>query len=250
MNWQHDIRHELETCGAIVEPGDSDTLKAGNKVLALVSAGNTERKYTGGTIVIHEDLYQTRKSQVIQRLKSILGLNTHRIHGRQLKILEISRVQAETFVNTHHLMGFGGGKTFLGLFYRDTLVGVAIFAKIRFMKYENPSYYSAELERYCSVGDTTLTGGLDKVIQHYLKVYQPDDLVTTADLNWSDGNVYKQLGFVEVAKTDPLLFAINRQTHVRRLITSPKEKLPGEYLLTNQGNLKLRLLNKTRPGIK
>mgnify|MGYP000070417793 CR=1 FL=1 len=138
-------------------------------------------------------------------------------------------------------MGFGGGKTFLGLFEKEQLVAVAVFSKTRHMKREDPPYYSTELERFCSIPDTTIVGGLDKFIQYFRKEHLTDDLITYIDKEWSKGEAYLKLGFKKVGETPPLRFIINKTTQKRRLANVNETLKTDEYAVINKGNLKLRL---------
>lgn len=138
-------------------------------------------------------------------------------------------------------MGFGGGKTFLGLFEKERLVAVAAFSKILFMKYENPPYYSAELERFCSLAGVTVVGGLDKLVKYYVNNYKTDDLITYVDQNWSDGAAFKKLGFELIGETEALTFKVNRAAYTRELRRHETEIEADEYLVKNAGNLKFRL---------
>lgn len=242
--WISEILSTLLTYRVESEPVSEFCWKLNDQLISFVPSNNTDRINKKGDIIIHEDFFHTRKEQLINRLKSQLRLNTNRIHGRSTKVFEITKNQAKKFVDANHLMGFSGGKTFFGLFYKDELVAVAAFAKIRFMKYEDPPYYSSELERFCSLKDSTVVGGLDKVIHHYSKIYKPDDLITFIDLDWSQGKSFLKLGFEKVTITPPILFAVNSKTFERRVILSDSDKMKGEYLIQNRGNLKLRKVLK------
>lgn len=239
-DWIAEILKTLKFFGADTSPVSQNRYLINGQLFVFVPAQSSKKVSVKNAIVIHEDIFYTRKNQLIMRLKSQLGLNKTRIHGRQTKVGEITRTEAKTFVDQNHLMGFGGGKTCAGLLHGQTLVAVAVFSKIRYMKYEEPTYYSAELERYCSLPDTTVVGGLDKLIRFYTKNYKPDDLVTTVDLEWSAGKSYIGLGFEEVAFTEPLLFAVKLPEFERRLVLSEADLREGEYLVCNAGNLKLR----------
>lgn len=193
-------------------------------------------------ILVHEDIYRTRKKQVIQRIKSKTGQNQRKIHGRLTRVKSISSKEAKQFVNDNHVMGFGGGKVCYGLLYLNELVAVAIFSNTRLMKYENPPYLSTELVRFCSLADTTVIGGLNKLIHHFCKHHLTDDIVTTVDREWSDGEAYKKTGFDSISVTDSLFFGVDSICFTRRNLKSQTDLKENEYLVQNQGNIKLRKL--------
>lgn len=239
-DWIHETLHQLESFGAVVESKSNLIWKVNDQLICFVPAKSENDSGKANTIIIHEDLFHTRKNQLFMRLKSQLGLNENRIHGRSTRVVEITRKQAEKFVEENHLLGYNSGKLFLGLMHKEELVAVAIFSRMRFMKYEDPTYNSTELERFCSLANTTVVGGLDKLIHHFSKNYKSDDLVTMIDLEWSEGKSYLNLGFEEVMRTPPILFAVHEKTFVRRVILSKEDLKKSEYLIQNRGNLKLR----------
>lgn len=195
-------------------------------------------EYCSNQIVLHEDTWEQRKSSVIQRLTSLCGMNKNRIHGRKTKVKRIYRNEARSFIDQHHLLGFGGGKIFLGLIFEEKLVALATFSKPLFMKYENPPYYSAELIRFCSLSGFTVVGGLDKLVQHFLKHSETDDLITYVDKETSDGRSFKRLGFELIGETEPLHFTL--VAGQRKRVKNP-EKVDS-LIISNQGNWKYRLV--------
>lgn len=191
-------------------------------------------------IHLHRDIWESRKLQVLSRLDSIFNINTDNIYARNTEVISISKPEAKQFLDTNHLMGFGGGKTFIGLRDDTELVAVAAFSKILLMKYEQPPYNSVELERYCSLQGTTVVGGLDKLIKAYLNENNVDDIITYVDKEWSDGSSYLNLGFKAIGETEPLTFMVDPLKWRRKLYKGSLEK--GSYLVKNQGNIKMRLV--------
>ena len=205
--------------------------------LKLIPTGSDNLGYSTNELVLHEDIYLARRKQVLSRLVSICGLNQQRIHGRKTRITMVDKTLANQFFDTHHLMGFGGGKIFPGLYFENELVALASFSKPLFMKYENPPYYSTELIRFCSLSSVTVIGGLDKLIKAFIKHYQTDDIITYVDKEWSDGKSYKQLGFDLIGETEPLHFKL---VNGKRQLIERHERTEQDIIM-NQGNWKFRL---------
>lgn len=157
-----------------------------------------------GVQVIHlwEDVWRSRPEQVLGRLSSVLGLN-HTVHGRKTKIVEVSQETANSFFEQYHLQGTAGCKFRCGLELDQRLVAVAGFSAKRPM-HHTPGYTSAELIRFATVNGFTVTGGLSKLIRHFIKTAAPNDIMSYADMDWSDGNGYTRLGFTAVARTPPM----------------------------------------------
>ena len=107
------------------------------------------------------------------------------------------------------------------------------------MKHEEPAYYSSVLIRFCTLSHTTVVGGLDKVIQYYLRTYQPDDIITFVDREWSTGHTYETIGFECIGQTEPRTFIIsNGERTVLGKDAAANEK---QIIIRNHGNLKFQL---------
>ena len=64
------------------------------------------------------------------------------------------------------------------------------FGKCRFDK-----KHEWEMLRFCSKLGYHVVGGAGKLLKHFEKTYQPKSLVSYADRRWSQGKLYKALGF-------------------------------------------------------
>jgi hypothetical protein len=60
-----------------------------------------------------------------------------------------------------------------------------------------------------------------------------------ADLEWSEGKVYEQLGFIKESEKEPVMFAIDRQ--MKRTPVSRCPKNEDSLFFRNSGSLKYRL---------
>ncbi|MBK9190179.1 MAG: hypothetical protein IPM77_01070 [Crocinitomicaceae bacterium] len=242
---QHIVNHfqKTEVKVNILSP---DVVELNSLTIRFISADTGDTEITDTDLIIHEDIFRQRTSQVFARLHSLLGLNKYKVNGRSTRIELISKNVARSFTDENHLMGYCNGKIHLGLFLKDKLVAVGVFSGIRLMKYENPPYASSELERFCSLADYSVVGGLDKLVKYYLKNYPADDLITTTDADWSNGNVYTKIGFEQVSKSKSVRFSVNKNTFERKVITDSDQLNPDEYEVKNRGNIKFRIVNRFR----
>jgi hypothetical protein len=238
--WYEEILTELRSAGGEVIGNGNVVFINGNK-FTFVSAGSEFIDKDPDSWVIHEDIYRLRPIQLISRIRSMTGMNILRIHGRRTKVTMLSRQTAKEFCAEHHLMGFGGGHVFTGLEFSEKIVAVAVFSKTRWMKYEKPPYRSTELVRYCSSQNVHVTGGLDKLIKYFLKTNATDDIVTYIDKEWSAGAGYLKIGFEVAAETSPITFAVSKRTFRRKLSEDANSLTSTQWLVSNRGNLKLRL---------
>jgi len=53
-----------------------------------------------------------------------------------------------------------------------------------------------------------VVGGASKLLKYFIQTYKPTEILSYADKRWSNGNLYKKLGFVEVKSTSPNYFYI------------------------------------------
>ena len=153
-------------------------------------------------IHIFEDEWINNKEIVKNRLKYILkNINAKSIYARNCEIKEISFIECNNFLNKTHLQGGCNSSIHVGLFFEDGLVSVMSFGKLRLAlgnKILNENEY--ELLRYATSGQ--IVGGASKLLSYFVKTYKPKKIISYADRRWSDGNLYKKIGFNLVRHTD------------------------------------------------
>ncbi len=124
---------------------------------------------------------------VKSRLKSILGFS-NRIFARKTEVRHID--YPYQFLMDNHIQGAGSiSKYNLGLFCEGVLSAVMTFSKPRFT-----SGYDYELVRYCSKTGTTIVGGASKLLKAF-KGENIGSIISYSDKRWSEGNLYKTIGF-------------------------------------------------------
>lgn len=165
-----------------------------------------------GKQLIHlwEDVWLTKTEQVLVRLKSLFSKNAG-FHARKTKIIEIEAQTAKSFLETNHLQGFVKAKYAFGLSTNEEIIAVATFSEVRPMKLKGSDYFSAELIRFASKEGITVVGGLSKLIKHFCKQVQVNDIMSYADKDWSLGKGYEKLNFVKTTETDPIFFYLEMQ---------------------------------------
>lgn len=146
-------------------------------------------------IHVNSDEWENKQDIVKSRILSLLGKST-RIHARKCVLKEIGFPR--DFLSANHLQGFGSPSTInLGLFYADELVATMTFSKPRFT-----SSFDYELVRYCSKLNTNIVGGASKLLAYFNNHYV-GSIVSYSDKRWSEGNLYKKLGFEYSHTSDP-----------------------------------------------
>ena len=173
-------------------------------------------------IHIFEDEWVHKNSIVKSRLKNILGITKTKIYGRKCIIKEVLTKDKTKFLNENHIQGSVGSNINLGLYYNDELVSLMTFGKRKII---NSNEF--ELIRFCNKLDTTVIGGFSKLLKHFIKGYNPKEIISYADRRWSLGNVYEKNGFTFKYNTKPnFYYILNKVRHNR--LKFQKHKLVKE----------------------
>ncbi|MFC6103911.1 hypothetical protein [Olivibacter domesticus] len=202
--------------------------------------------------VIHldEDVYLSKKDIVITRLAAFLG-KSKRVYARNTVLARINKREALLFQQEHHLQVQLPGKYRYGLFYKGELMSIAIFSGGRQMHAHEAPYRSFELLRFCHKAGYLVIGGLSKLIRGFVNEFEPNDVVTYVDRDWSDGKNYQQLGFTAVGIIPPQKFYIQSKTGRRydkksyqAIIEHPRsdESDSVYYTVDNLGSIKMRYI--------
>lgn len=216
----------------------------------------TECKKKGIQLIhIFEDEWNNKKEIVKRMLKHKLGLSKKKIYARKCIIKEIEPKVKNEFLNEFHIQGKDVSRIKLGAFYKDELVAVMTFGLGNISKGGDPNNKLAwELNRFASSCHVIGIGG--KLLKHFQRNYEWEKIYSYADLRWSGGNVYKQLGFKLKHQTLPNYFYVDgmRRIHRFNLRKRPDEpkNIPewklrydeGYIRIWDCGNLKFELTKK------
>jgi hypothetical protein len=211
-----------------------------------------ERAAGNQCVVVWEDYWISKPEIVQSRLSAMLG-RSYKIPARLTIARRIEKKDAVSFLESNHLKGSVMSKFRYGLFlpsryyrvlaadfeaYRggdELLVAVATFSHPRIFKQEGETVRSYELIRCASLLHTNVMGGLDKLLNVFVKDRQPDDIMTYADLEWSEGASYRKLGFEMKGRTPPIAFNLDVNTMTR---TSKSTDSEGQVTVYNAGSIK------------
>ncbi|WP_237028667.1 hypothetical protein [Pedobacter steynii] len=161
-----------------------------------------------------EDIWKTRRNQVLGRIASILGQNKT-LHGRKAKVLVINQAEADEFLEENHLQASAKARYKFALDIDGQMVAVALFSGGRPMNRIAADYRSYELIRFASLIGYTVTGGFSKLLKHFINLVQPNDLMSYADKDWSLGNAYDLSGFKLVKESPAVDIWLNRKDDKR-----------------------------------
>lgn len=184
------------------------------------------------SVTLWEDIWFNKKEIVQSRLNAILGIS-ERIPGRVTQARKLDKPTVNDFLDKNHLQGSVASKIRYGLFLpkryfrvlnpdyqidtgiEELLVAVATFSHPRTFEREGKPFRSYELIRFANLRNTTVVGGFDKLLRAFTEEYKPGDIMTYADLEWSDGASYRRLGFEEISDKYPVHFWLDPMGNVR-----------------------------------
>jgi len=154
-------------------------------------------------IHIYEDDWDYKQEIVKSMILNKLNLTENKIYARKTEIREITdNILIRDFLDKNHLQGFIGSKIKIGLFYENELVSLMTFGNLK--KPINDNIINEyDMLRFCNKINTTVIGGASKLFQYFIKIYKPTQIISYVDRSHSNGNLYKQLGFVLSHITEP-----------------------------------------------
>ena len=76
------------------------------------------------------------------------------------------------------------------------------------------NYY--EMLRFCNKINTNIVGGASKLLKHFIKDHNPNTIISYADRRWSNGDLYKQLGFQLCHMSKPSYFYVIKDKRKNR----------------------------------
>ena len=209
-------------------------------------------------LVVTRDRWMSHPEMMRGRLLSHCGLFKS-IYARNCSVRRIEKKQAADFLDRYHSYSdascryrygvfvdryTGHGAFGEGLPSRGEMVAVAEFSNARRWNKGGNIISSYEWTRYACLPQVRVVGGMGKVLEKFIEEVNPDDVMSYADLEWSDGAVYEALGFRAESDTTPVTFAMNPHTWKRTALSKMPLSSGGEgdiLYFTNLGSRKYRL---------
>jgi len=166
-------------------------------------------------ITIFEDEWVYRKKQVLNFLKSVLGIYEKKLFARKCKVKRVDSKEAIKFLHENHIQGGSVSvKSSFGLYYADELVAVITGA----LHHRNNNDFV--LNRLAFKDGYQVVGGASKLLKSLekdVKKYGKKTLISWSDNRWSMGIVYKKMKFTLAAELYPDYAYINMNKPRKRL---------------------------------
>lgn len=168
-------------------------------------------------IFIWFDLWDIKSEIIKSKIKHLCGLSNKK-HARKTKVKQVNKTDSELFFNVNHLNQPLIGYKRFGLYINTELIALASFAKKR--KFRDDTY-SAELLQFSTKNGIHINGGLSKLVKHFYRTYPVSTIMTYIDLDWTNGNKFKTIGFFPVEHKAPMYFSLCKNSKQRKLTAQP-----------------------------
>lgn len=194
----------------------------------------------GKKVLVPEDMWRGRPEMMMPRLLAQLG-RFRSVFARNTVISRIGKEESASFLDRCHSYRDAASRYRYGVFTKaGELVAVASFSSGRTWVKEGRTVRSYEWVRYASLPDVRVVGGMGKVLKAFEEDMHPDDIMSYADMEWTDGAVYERLGFIEDGIRPPVQFVIDPVSWVRTAL-SRADSVSGMFYHLNMGSVKYRL---------
>ena len=178
----------------------------------------TEECKEHGIRLIHifEDEWANKGEILKSMLLNLFGKTKNKIYARKCEIREVSSKDARNFLDENHIQGYSNSKVNYGLYYSDELVSLMTFGipRLNLGGKKEDGFY--ELVRFCNKINTNVIGGASKLFKHFIKEYNPKEVVSYSDKRWSLGLLYMILGFTHDHDSKPNYFYVDGLSRLNR----------------------------------
>lgn len=158
-------------------------------------------------IHIYEDDWIYKNEIVKDKILKLLG-KYKEIDVNECTIKEVNDKESRIFLDDNHIKGSINCKYNIGLYYNNELYMSFSFSKLKNKK--------TELLRICNKKGYTIIGGEYKLLKYFLKNNDVQTVVTYVDRSWSNGNLYKKLGFNFVKEIKPDYYYIQNNLRLNK----------------------------------
>lgn len=199
-------------------------------------------------VQVFEHEWRDRRPQVESFLRSLLGKNRLKVGARQTVVRPVTYQESREFLNRYHISGSAYGDLYLGVFFRDEMIAVAVFGS------HHRNYEDKVLRRWGVKTDWNISGAISKVAREAMRRLDVNHLITWCDRRWSQG-----IGFVAAGwKVDRTLkpdyfywngsgkYFVSKQSRRKRAVNTPDNitehehaKADGLYRIYDCGKIRL-----------
>ena len=175
-------------------------------------------------LTIFDDEWKNKKEIIESVILSKIGIFQKRIYARKCKVKKISKKDMNVFCDENHIQG----KNLLslvcfGLFHENELVGVIDLGR----HHRKNDKDSLVLTRLCFKKGFQIVGGSSKLFSaciEYCKNNHIKNIISWSDNRWSDGKVYKNIGFTLESELKPDYYYVDTKNPKKRISKQSQKK--------------------------
>lgn len=175
-------------------------------------------------LTIFDDEWNNKKEICKSLILSKLGIFEKRIYARKCEVKEISKKEMGDFCDLYHLQGANKLSTVcFGLFYENELCAVVDLGRHHRKKDKD----ILVLTRLCFKSGFQVVGGASKLFKaciNYCKENNIKNIISWSDNRYSDGKIYKKLGFNKVEDLKPDYYYVNVKNPKKRISKQSQSK--------------------------
>jgi hypothetical protein len=181
-----------------------------------------------GIQILHffDDEISQKMDLVLDMIRSKSGLNKS-IYARNCSVRKIDN--PADFLNSNHLQGSVHSSVAYGLFHNDELVSCMTFGGLRKSLGHSKKEGTWEMLRFCNRLGINVVGGASRLLRHFILDNDPDKIISYANLRWSNGNMYRKIGFFDDGVTKPGYFYFWKNKRVHRYFLRKSELVKMGY---------------------
>ncbi len=196
---------------------------------------------------IFEDEWLHKKDIVKSKILNILGRTENKVYARKCEIKMVSSKDSTKFLKENHLQGSVNSKIKIGLYYKDELVSLMTLGALRKNLGRKSEEGSYEMVRFCNKLNTSVIGAASKLQKYFESSYKPKQIISYADLRWSDGKLYHTLNYELSHTTKPNYFYVignkreNRFNYRKSILVDKgyDSNLTEKQIMRNLGNYRI-----------
>ena len=149
---------------------------------------------------------------------------SHKIHARKLQVINLNDHQdfVKDFLEENHLQGSCPASIKLGL--QDSKTGI-VYSIMTFGKSRYNKNIEYELLRFCNLRYHNVRGAASKLLKTFERIYKPESIISYANRDWSQGNLYRAIGFKYSHIAEPNYFYIDCNFNIIKRQQAQKHKL-------------------------
>lgn len=173
-------------------------------------------------ITIFGDEWKSRKATCQSVISSKIGVINKKYYARKCLVKIIEANIHRSFCELYHLQGSGNSNLVcFGLFNEGEMLGSVSLRK------HHRNAKNIVLDRLCFKHNTMVVGGSSKLlksVKQWMVQNHCDSLITWSDNRWSNGNMYRNIGFKLDADLPPDYSYVDMNNARRRLSKQSQKK--------------------------